>query len=266
MRDPYALYAKRVLGLRALEPIDAQAEAAVYGSLLHEALARFIATCPSGGLPKDAARRLMEAGREAFRPVSAQPALVAFWWPRFVRIADWFLGVEGVRRAGLVQAHTEIKGELELSGPGGPFTLTARADRIDRRSDGGLVVLDYKSGQVPSAKEVAAGFAPQLPLEAALAAQGRFAGVAGGAIAALEYWKLSGGRPAGKVTEIAGGAEAVTLVADALAGLRELIRRYDDPLTPYPARPRPGHAPRYSDYEHLERIEEWAPGAGGEPE
>ena len=66
--------------------------------------------------------------------------------------------------------------------PGGLFRLIGRADRIERRREGGLAILDYKTGTPPSQKEVDAGLAPQLLLEAAMAAAGAFGeGIAGAA-------------------------------------------------------------------------------------
>ncbi|MCH7592755.1 MAG: hypothetical protein IH989_08260 [Planctomycetes bacterium] len=41
---------------------------------------------------------------------------------------------------------------------------------------------------------------------------------------------------------------------------------YDDPATPYRARPRPAAAPRFSDYEHLARVKEWSAGAAEDAE
>ena len=46
-------------------------------------------------------------------------------------------------------------------------------------------------------------------------------------------------------------------------GLSRLIAVFDDPRTPYAALPRPHLAPRYSDYEHLARVKEWAAGEEG---
>ncbi|MFD0389000.1 PD-(D/E)XK nuclease family protein [Tistrella bauzanensis] len=74
------------------------------------------------------------------------PAVIAFWWPRFERIARWFVGVERARRTGLAASHTEIRGSVVLDAPGGPFRLTAVADRIDRFADGSFAILDYKTG------------------------------------------------------------------------------------------------------------------------
>jgi ATP-dependent helicase/nuclease subunit B len=190
----------------------------------------------------------------------------AFWWPRFRCIARWFAAEELGYRAGIDGSHGELRGVLEIAAPGGPFTLTATADRIDRLADGALAIVDYKTGSPPKLKEVKLGFAPQLPLEAAIARASGFVGLPAGAgavpVARLEYWRVSGGEPPGERKPLKLDAEAEA--AAALDGLRALIAQYDDPATPYPARPRSEWARRFSDYRHLARVKEW--GAGGEDE
>ncbi len=261
MRDPYAIYARHVLGLAALEPIDADPGAADYGSIIHHALDAFLKENP-GPLPEDAAERLLEIGRRAFRPYQGRPGVWAFWWPRFERIARWFVDVEHARRADLKATASEAGGSLTLDGPAGPFVLTAKADRIDTLSDGTLAVIDYKTGAPPSKREVAAGFAPQLPLEATIAQAGGFAGVPRATVSALDYWRLRGGDPAGEWVSAArtgkDGKDVPTLIAEALTGLAALIAAFDREDTPYEARPRPDAAPRFSDYEHLARVKEWS--------
>jgi ATP-dependent helicase/nuclease subunit B len=258
MRDPYAIYAQKILRLPALEPIDADPGAAERGEAIHEALDRFLREY-SASLPENAEARLLALGAEAFGPALERPGVRAFWWPRFARIARWFIAEERERRRHLRLIRSELAGSLELAMPAGAFTLTAKADRIDRIRDGGLVLVDYKTGGVPRLEEVAHGFSPQLPLEAAIAEAGGFAGIAGEAVTRLEYWQLSGGDPPGKAIPLAKTAEDLRrLVADALMGLNRLIAGFDDPNTPYRAQPRPERAPRYSDYEHLARVKEWS--------
>jgi ATP-dependent helicase/nuclease subunit B len=112
---------------------------------------------------------------------------------------------------------------------------------------------------VPSAKDVELGFSPQLSLEAAIAAAGGFSGVAAAPVAALEYWRLSGGDPAGEIIVPAKDEGSLrALIAAAWQGLADLVARFDDAQTPYRAVPRPERAPRYSDYAHLARVKEWS--------
>ena len=260
MRDPYAIYARHVLGLRALEPIDAEPKARERGTFIHEALDAFVTQFP-GALPPDAEARLLSLGREKLGALLTRPGIWAFWWPRFERIARWFLAEEQRRRADLTGIATEVTGTLQVSAPRGPFTLKANADRIERRG-GELVIVDYKTGAVPKSGAVESGLNPQLSLEAAIAEAGGFTGVPQGLVAALEYWRLSGLTTAGEVKTVATGEDVADLIARALAGLRDLVLHFDDPSTPYLAVPDPERAPRYSDYTHLERVKEWRASVG----
>jgi len=263
IRDPYGVYARHILGLRALDPIAADPGAADYGNAVHHALEQFAARypvqIPSGG---EAEAVLLEMGRQAFGELLTRPGVRAFWWPRFQRIAAWFLVQEAARRPAILPLVTEARGSLILPGPAGPFTLTAIADRIDRMADGSVNIIDYKTGVIPSETELKQGEAPQLPLEAAIAAAGGFPGVPGGVACMLSYWRVSGGREAGEIKDIKTDGNALAQAAQ--AGLQALITQFDDPATAYLARPRPAIAPRFSDYDHLARIKEWSAGGPGD--
>ncbi|HSE76721.1 MAG TPA: double-strand break repair protein AddB [Alphaproteobacteria bacterium] len=266
-RDPYAIYARHILRLEALDPIDADPGAAERGIAIHEALAAFVRAYRDE-LPDNAEAELLRIGEQVFGATLARPTVWAFWWPRYARIARWFVAMERTRRAaGAKPLVCEGEGTLALSLPGGgKFTLTARADRIDELADGTLAIIDYKTGVLPKPSEVALGFAPQLPLEAAIARKGGFRDVPAVRASQLRYWRLSGGRDAGEEVAVDGKRLAkdappldpVVLADDAEAGLARLAARYRDPATPYPARPLFEYAPRYSDYGHLARLKEWA--------
>lgn len=261
MRDPYAIYARHVLKLQALEPIDADPGAAERGQFIHKALDAFVRAHPRT-LPPDALEQLRRFGREAFGPLLEQPTIRAFWWPRFERIAEWFLALEAERRRQVAVLATEVKGRLLLDGPAGAFALTCVADRIDRLPDGSLALVDYKTGTPPPPKDIELGFAPQLPLEALIAQEGGFEGLDAAPVGELAFWKLTGGEPAGEVRPVKG--DLADLVEQAREGLSRLIALFDDPATPYRSQPRPGWAPRFSDYGHLARIAEWSAGGGEE--
>lgn len=258
MGDPYALYASEILKLKPLDPLDADPGAAERGTLVHEALERFLKETPDR-LPADPLERLIEIGGEVFHPIRAKPGAFAFWWPRFLRVARWFLAEEQARRPAIAESFVEITGRLTFQAPGGAFTLKAKADRIDRRTDGALEIIDYKTGAPPDKKKVDRGFAPQLPLEAAIALAGGFKGLPEGPVGSLAFWRLSGGTPPGEV-QPASKADPAVLAAQALDGLKRLVAEFDNPDTPYACRPRPEMAPRFNDYDHLSRLAEWAVG------
>ena len=258
--NPYAVYAKRILGLRRLDDIDVDSGAAERGTFTHQTLQIFLdrwpSSLPSGGVDA-VTKKLMEIGREVFRPVAATPGLYAFWWPRFARIARWVAEAEIARRPGLLPLGAECRGEMVIEAPGGNFTLNGIADRVDRlSSDNGLIIIDYKTGGLPSAKDQTAGFAPQLPLLAAMAEAGGFEKFGSGLVSGLAYWRLTGGDPAGQEKYFA--IDATEAAANALKGLGDLIVLFDDPGWPYRPRPVAGHEPRFDDYAHLARVQEWS--------
>jgi len=250
LRDPYAIYARHILGLRALDELDADPGRAELGTAIHRTLDAFFRRFPQG-MPDDAEAELLRIGREQFGPILSRPGAWAFWWPRFERIARWLVDEE---RLGVIESLSECEGSWTLPARGGPFTITAKADRIDRLVEGGFLLVDYKTGSVPQAKQVQAGFALQLPLEGAILRDGGFKGV-NGSPAALEYWRLSGGEPAGERCRIDPG-DPGALIDRVVARVEALINRFDDPATPYLAVPSSLWAPRYSDYRHLERLAE----------
>jgi ATP-dependent helicase/nuclease subunit B len=259
MRDPFALYAKHILKLQPLDPIDADPAAADYGTLTHKALELFVKTF-ANGLPSDPLGELLKIGRIVFRDIDPQPGLWAFWWPRFEQVARWFVSVEQARRPDIASSQTEVGGSILLPAPGGDFTLTAKVDRIDHFRVGGAAIIDYKTGKPPSWAAVEKGFAPQLSLEAAMLAKGAFRNIAASPAAALEYWHLKGGRDGGKIST--NKTNAAALADEALAGLLALVAKFDDPLTAYACQPSPAWAPKYREYDHLARIREWSVASG----
>lgn len=270
LRDPYAFYARKILGLNGLDPLDAPLGPAERGTIVHDALDAFIKEFPTGPLPAGALERLLAHGNDAFHQVYDNDEVRAFWWPRIVRLAEWFVTAEGARRGGLETAFTECDGHLDIAAPAGDVTLTGRADRIDRLTDGSLAIIDYKTGGVPTAKAVAAGLEPQLPLEAAMAREGGFGASLTGPTSQLFYWRLTGARVPGEIRDALGSGKKVPSpdeVADAaLAGLKALLAHFDNPATAYPALPRPAHAPAYNDYAHLARQKEWLTADDGDGE
>jgi ATP-dependent helicase/nuclease subunit B len=261
LNDPYAIYARHVLGLKPLDPLEQDTDAADFGELVHRALADFLVKA-GDAWPADAARGL--AQRLVLETVGLRPALAAWWRPRLVRIAEFVAEAEAARRAEAagradpaLAVKTELSGKWELAVENG-FELRGRADRVEVRA-GGVAILDYKTGRPPSQKEVAAGRAPQLLLEAAMAAAGAFPGLAPMPARELVYWRLSGREPAGEVTTLFEGDAAglAAAIEGAQAGLVGLVRAFDDPGMPYRAQPHAAWRPRYPQYAQLARLAEW---------
>lgn len=173
-RDPYAIYARHLLGLVPLDPPDRPVEARDRGTLLHRILERYAQSEP----PDDpaAARVLLDGlAEEEFRALQHEPELYHFWHQRFGLIADDFIVFDRSARARGARIEIERRGEGMLTlADGTRIRLVGKADRLEFGTDGQVAILDYKSGAVPSNKDILGGLAPQLPLLAALARRGAF--------------------------------------------------------------------------------------------
>ncbi|PKQ07168.1 MAG: double-strand break repair protein AddB [Alphaproteobacteria bacterium HGW-Alphaproteobacteria-11] len=264
IRDPYAIYAKKILKLPVLDDLDADIAAAERGMIVHKALEKFVAAFPEE-LPDHALRKLLEIGEGVFENAMERPGVAAFWWPRFRRIARWMIEYERGHRPDVTRSFAETLGEIEIDGLRRPVILRGKADRIDLMKDGTLGIADYKTGSVPSKKQVEIGLSPQLPLEAAMAARGGFRdkGLPEARASRLVYLRLTGGETAGeeRVIPDPGG----DLAEEIFARLVDLLKQYESEATPYLSRPRPKFTGRYGDYDHLARVKEWS-ASGGEGE
>ncbi|NGX97191.1 MAG: double-strand break repair protein AddB [Candidatus Afipia apatlaquensis] len=266
LRDPYTIYAKRILRLTPLDPVDMPLTAADRGSAIHEALGEFTGRFATE-LPDDIADALRKIGDKHFAPLMERPEARALWWPRFLRIADWFSGWEARRRLDVSRVDAEIRGEIPIQlGNGRTFVLSARADRIEHRTDHTYAILDYKTGQPPSAKQVRLGLSPQLTLEGAILRKGGFETIpAGSSVSELVYVRLSGNNPPGKATVLelkvnkSDPPQPPDDAADqALQKLEGLIRTFENKDTPYRSVVLPMWENRYGNYDDLARIKEWS--------
>ena len=248
--DPYAFYARRILGLSALDPVDADPSAAWRGTAVHKVLEEWMEH-------DDCDPALLRARAEALlADASTHPLMRAMWQPRLMEAIDFIAQQVTANRAdGRVPLKAEAAGRIDVAG----VTLEGRADRIDLLADKTLAIVDYKTGQPPSARAVAEGYSLQLGLIGLIAERGGFEGIEGAA-SCFEYWSLA--RKSGKLGYVSspagrrGGMSEAELVT---AATRHFIAAVDKWLTgsePFTAKLHPEYAP-YGEYDQLMRLDEW---------
>ncbi|WP_417518478.1 double-strand break repair protein AddB [Minwuia sp.] len=262
IRDPYAIYARRILKLRALDPIDQEPGPMQKGNILHEAFEAF-AKVHTGDWSPALLPTLRDIGMKVFAEKGLPPSWHALWMRRFEIAARWLLKVEGEREDRIEKRLAEIRGEI--SGlPGVPdFRLTATTDRLDVLARGGVTIVDYKTGTPPSKKQIEAGFAVQLPLTGLILRQGGFDGVPP-LPDALVHIRVHGAREGGEWKPVQTD-DLEALITETADGVGQLLGEYADESTPYRSRPYVQFARDYGgDYDHLARVAEWSVSADEE--
>jgi ATP-dependent helicase/nuclease subunit B len=289
IRDPYHIYARRILRLEPLQQIALRPTAALHGTLLHSVLDEWNRNWPYAS-PAAARVILVEIGSRHFAPLMADPVVSGFWWPRFQRMATELCAAEAELGAPARRIFSELKGELGFMVAGVRFYLSARMDRLDLLPEGAARIIDYKSGQVPSGKEVEAGWSPQLTLQAHMVKMGAFA--TAGALAPVQalYVQIGGGRPAvsiidalrkdgkrgsnmdskkesktqdkevsakDKVKEDSRSESLQEIAGRHFQQLQQKLASYLDPAAIYLPRPHMNRLEDVFDYDHLSRFREW---------
>jgi ATP-dependent helicase/nuclease subunit B len=247
IRDPYALYARRILGLEFLKPIGATAGPAERGSAVHKAIERFEDGDDHTLLSELLDEELRRAGVPAERRAAERARLMV----SVEALIRWF----AERKAKGAVVYREVKGVLPVDG----VELSGVADRIEI-GPGHVAILDFKTGVPATKPQVESGLAPQLPLEAAMLARGVFEGVPSAEATELTYWRFGNAEPTPKPLAL----DAVAEAEKALAALRGLLARYAEADQPFLSKPRVQFIKLYAEYDHLARRKEWADAEGDE--
>lgn len=265
VRDPYAIYARKILGLDVLNNLNETPGPAEFGSAIHKALEEF-------NKAEDHSDNREEILQDRFETQLSLEGLTAGetarMRPRLTALSKWYVEWNDKRASeGWSTVNAETIGELDLKYREGGFTLSGMADRIDAKN-GELEVIDFKTGSAPSHDQVNVGFSPQLPLLAFMAENEAFSGVKNKKTETLTYVQLRKDDDQKLSSPPGIRSEKTTrdLIHEAADGLAKLIAEYDDDSVPYLSQPRVKFTNRYGDYDHLARTAEWASEAdeGGE--
>ena len=244
IRDPFAIYARKILQLSPLDPLTPSANAPLRGTIIHGILEQFI----KEKHPPSDREIFMRIAREHFQKHCPWPTIQAQWIARLNRVADRFLDDEAKRRTQATDQIVEVSGEIIV--PNAGITLTCKADRIDRTDNGSVVIYDYKTGAVPTGPQQEK-FDKQLLLEAAMMERGGFRGMGP---TPVERAAFIGVNPAMKVVNAPLDKQPV---AQVWAELETLFANWAHPNQGYTARLALFMKTDFSPYDHLSRYGEW---------
>lgn len=261
IRDPYSIYARYILKLKKLDGIEEDKDRLNWGIYVHKVLELFINQKHDIYSDKSYDILVDIADKELSNYALRQEQRTQ-WQLKFKNIAQWFITYEKEQTT-IKERLGEREGSIQIANDKAPFTLTGKADRLDRDDQGNIHIIDYKTGTIPTGVEVGKGYAPQLPLMGLMAQENGFNDMEGENVTALTYYKISGKTENPVKVSSALAKEKITVEAiinETKGRLIEMINAFDNLETPYWSIPNFNTRPRYNDYEHLARIQEWSSG------
>lgn len=268
IRDPYALYAKRILKLRPLDPLEREPDPLLKGTVYHAIMEEYVATGNTSLPANDRLQNLSDIAEEIISSEQLPADIERVWLNRFretaIRFIDWESGY--LKDNPVTSIHKEVAGTTDLFE--GAFRLYARADRIDELSNGELNILDYKTGLSPSIQQ-ALTLSPQLALEGVIAAQGGFSQQSDNLIKDLFFLRLRNDKNFGQASlqNKKDNIDITTAMSNALVSLGQLFTHFQQAETGYLSRRAPFKEGDISgDYDHLARTREWSFGEADDSE
>ncbi len=262
IRDPYAIYARRILGLDALNPLVPTPDARMKGTVFHEIFEKFFSLDATFSDPNLEHARLRDISHDVLSRLVPWPSVRAEWSSHISKISDWLISTEIDRLSVAAPLARERKGGLVV--PGTDIAIRGKADRIDRLHAGGLVIYDYKTGTVSTKKQVK-NFDRQLLIEAIMAEHGAFKDIPPEHVDYVAY--IGAGRtPKFEKIALVSDDEADFRIETVSRELAELLSAFDSPDVGYISRRAMETESYNGDYDHLARYGEWSDTETTEPE
>ncbi|XVN42800.1 MAG: PD-(D/E)XK nuclease family protein [Candidatus Rickettsia vulgarisii] len=243
IRNPYSFYAKNILNLRFKDMIGEDPKISDFGIFIHRILEQY--TKNYNQLEQDKVQVILDISNNILQSIILPDYTKRIWQTKFTPIADDFIEFDEQRRKNCQSIYSECRGEIVLNIADQELKIIAVADRIEVDKYGQAVIIDYKTGTLPTKKDVDSGLSPQLIIEALILAEGGF-NIKAENVKQVIYVKLSSSKPYIQVMEINLTKEELFHHKQAMIKLLEYYIRnknfpYDiDLLT-------------YNDYSHLAR-------------
>jgi len=256
LENPYEFYAARILKLSPLDPLEAPLGANERGSRIHALFEKIMTAWRDSRATlwdQPWHDRLVEAAADIFDDLADDPVVRGFWQPALAKILADYSQWQQEQAALWGVSALEIPGFLSYEQDGQKLRIKGRADRVDycRAAPEQMMIIDYKTGTVPSVKDILESRKPQLGLLALMLARDGFRpAIAPNAVPAnLCYLGIG---TAFKSVMPKDGCKP-QLIDDVDAGLDGIVRHLFDPAAGFVAT-----AHGFGAFHHLARLDEWA--------
>ncbi|RZI47299.1 hypothetical protein EDM53_02400 [Rickettsiales endosymbiont of Peranema trichophorum] len=269
MLDPYVYYVKDILGLAPLSSTAENSLKKEWGVYVHATITKTI----SGMIQKQGRINTSDISLQYFTSAMLEnfygliqekreeyQHILPFWSKRIRSLASWLYQYEIAIMPRTRHNMMNHYCSMDVLMGAQRVKIFGIIDRVIFLRDGCIKIIDYKTGTIPSQKDVSLGTSPQLPLEVLLLTND-VCDVSDGKEPTIPfcntsnvtqcYIKLDGKREQCSEHEIA------VVPSVAFEGLTELIAKFSSVEQPYFAMPVLGKHQKHKWYRHIIRQEQW---------
>ncbi|WP_341794315.1 PD-(D/E)XK nuclease family protein [Rickettsia endosymbiont of Rhinocyllus conicus] len=173
IRNPYGFYAKKILKLRTQDKIWEEPKISDFGNFIHKVLEEYSKNYDQQNM-LDKQQALLNIGNNILHSTILPTYTKKTWQTKLTLLSKAFILFDMERRKNCQKIYFEIKGELNLNIAGQNIKIIGIADRIEISKSNRITILDYKTGTIPTKKEIELGLSPQLIIESLMILENGF--------------------------------------------------------------------------------------------
>ncbi|MGX6959834.1 MAG: PD-(D/E)XK nuclease family protein [Rickettsia endosymbiont of Pentastiridius leporinus] len=177
IRSPYNFYAKKILKLRKQDKIWEEPKISDFGSFIHKVLEEYSKNHDEQYTslnPLEKQNALVMIGNNILHSAILPLYTKKTWQTKLALLSKAFILFDIERRKNCKHIYFEIKGELNLNIADQNIKIIGIADRIEISKSNHITILDYKTGTIPTKKEIELGLSPQLIIESLMILENGF--------------------------------------------------------------------------------------------
>ncbi|WP_392506389.1 PD-(D/E)XK nuclease family protein [Rickettsia sp. 2024-CO-Wats] len=177
IRNPYGFYAKKILGLCKKDHIWEEPKISDFGNLIHKVLEEYSKNYDTQYINLnllDKQNALINIGNHILYSTILPSYTKKTWQIKLMAFSKAFILFDIERRKNCKEIYFETKGELRLNIVGQDIKIIGIADRIEISKSNNITILDYKTGTIPTKKEIELGLSPQLIIESLMLLENGF--------------------------------------------------------------------------------------------
>ncbi|QEK39443.1 PD-(D/E)XK nuclease family protein [Candidatus Sneabacter namystus] len=173
MKEPYRYYANKALNLKSKNRFKNNLQMVDFGLFLHGILENYTKTYSYPMSIHESEARFIKIAEKLMSRISSKQNVL--WMHKVRAVAKEFIIFDERRRKEAVYTFAEEYGVTRINlCEKFSISVSSIVDRLELLKDGRLAIVDYKTGSIPSVKDVQQGIVPQLIVSAVIAQHSGF--------------------------------------------------------------------------------------------